>query len=44
MTWLIAPIADSGFFPTKGGGELRSLNEDGTKGAKPKSTPAPAKK
>ena len=44
MTWLIAPIADSGFFPTKGGGELRSINEDGTKGAKPKSTPAPAKK
>jgi hypothetical protein len=40
MTPIIEPIANTGFFPTKGGGELRSLNEDGTKGPKPKSTPA----
>lgn len=44
MTWLIAPIADSGFFPTKGGTDLRSLNEDGTKGPKKASERAPAKK
>lgn len=41
MTWLIEPIASSGFFPTKEGAELRSINDDGTKGKKP---PAPAKK
>jgi hypothetical protein len=43
MTPIIDPIANSGFFPTKNGGELRSLNEDGTKGKKPTSS-APAKK
>ena len=43
MTPIIGAIADTGFFPTKGGGELRSLNEDGTKGPKPKSAPAPKK-
>ncbi len=41
MTWLIEPIAASGFFPTKEGTELRSINDDGTKGKK---APAPAKK
>jgi TctA family transporter len=44
LTPIIEPIADSGFFPTKGGNELRSLNEDGTKGPKKTTTPAPAKK
>lgn len=44
MTPLIGWIADSGFFPTKGGTDLRSLNEDGTKGPKPTSKPVPAKK
>jgi hypothetical protein len=44
MTPIIEPIAGSGFFPTKGGNELRSLNEDGTKGPKPASAPKPVKK
>lgn len=45
MTPIIAPIAGSGFFPTKGGTELRNLNEDGTKAPKKPSQPAaPAKK
>ena len=43
MTPIIGLIADSGFFPTKGGGELRSLNEDGTKAPKKPSAPAPKK-
>jgi hypothetical protein len=43
MTPIIGTIADTGFFPTKGGGELRNLNEDGTKAKKAPST-APAKK
>ncbi len=41
MTWLIEPIANSGFFPTEGGTDLRNINEDGTK---TKKAPAPAKK
>ncbi|MGC4072062.1 MAG: hypothetical protein QM760_06010 [Nibricoccus sp.] len=45
MTPVIEAIAGSGFFPTKGGGELRSLNEDGSKkGTKKTPPPAPAKK
>jgi hypothetical protein len=46
MTPIIEPIANSGFFPTKDGQELRSLNEDGTKAQKkpPAPAPAPAKK
>jgi len=44
MTWLIEPIADSGFLPTKGGTDLRTINEDGTKGPKKVSQPAPKKK
>ncbi len=31
MTPIIEPIANSGFLPTKGGAELRSLNEDGSR-------------
>ena len=40
MTPIIDPIANSGFFPTKEGTELRSINEDGTRAKKP----APARK
>jgi hypothetical protein len=39
MTPIIDPIANSGFFPTKAGTDLRPLNEDGTR-----ARPAPAKK
>jgi hypothetical protein len=44
MTPIIEPIANSGFFPTKNGTELRSLNEDGSKAPKKNTAPAPAKK
>jgi hypothetical protein len=42
MTPIIEPIASSGFFPTKNGTELRSLNDDGTRGPKKNTPPAPA--
>jgi hypothetical protein len=44
MTPIIEPIANSGFFPTKNGTELRSINEDGSKSPKKAPAPAPAKK